>query len=102
MMNKVSMEVDNDCCESYPTSKFGYGLCLSLNDDQCKALGIDRALPAGTLLAIEAIGIVESVTEAIDRDKDEKGPEVSLRVQITQMAMEPDGSATHPADILYK
>ena len=84
-----------------PQSKYGYGLCLYLDDDQCKALGLDRALPSGTLVKIEATGVVESTTERVDRDKDEETPEVSLNIQITNLAVEPNGTAAHPAELLY-
>ncbi len=102
-MTLASMKIDpreyEGCSPS--NSQYGYGTCISLTDDQCKALGITNALPAGTIVAIEAQGIVESVTECVDKDSESKAPEIRMSVQITDMYLEPIGTAKDAAKTLY-
>ncbi len=99
-MKTVSMEISKDELKTYAPdcspSKYGYGLQLYLNDDQCKKLGLDKALPAGTIVKLEASAIVESATERVER-KDGEGPQVNLSLQITDLCAEPQGTAAHPA-----
>lgn len=107
-MTTVSMEHDpkelkEDRAElagTGPMNKYGYGLCLYLDDDQCKKLGLDKALPAGTIVKIEGKAIVESSTDRVGRYKDESS-EVSISLQITDLGVEPEGTASNAAEVLY-
>ena len=101
-MKLVNMKMDAaEYTEELLRPNYSYGICLNLSEDQCDLLGIDRALPPGTLLKIEAVGIVERATESLERDADDKGNDISLSVQITEMGLEPAGTAQNAADILY-
>ena len=92
-------EVESD----YPESNYGYGLELNLDDKQMKLLGITKPLPAGTLLVIEAKGIVESTRESVETKAggDSDNVDMNMAIQITNLAVEPEGTATNPADVLY-
>lgn len=87
------------CCDP-GSNKYGYGLTLYLDDDQCKKLGLDKALPAGTIVKIEAQAIVESAGERVPR-KDSDGMNVNMSLQITDLGVEPQGTEPHPAELLY-
>lgn len=85
-----------------PQNKFPYGLCIYLDDDMCQKLDLTKGLPAGTIVKFEGSAIVESSGERIDRDGDEKGDkEITMSLQITDLGVEPEGTATHPAELLY-
>jgi hypothetical protein len=81
-------------------NKYGYGLCIHLDDAQCEMLGLDKSLPAGTTVKIEATGIVESSGERVDREGG-KGNDVNMSVQITDLGLEATGTAVSPAKALY-
>jgi hypothetical protein len=100
-MNLVNMKVDDSAGDMPMQSNYGYGLCLCLDDDQCEALGITNALPAGTIVMIQAKAIVKSATESVEQDGDDTGNDVRLEVQITDMALEPVGTAKNAAEILF-
>lgn len=103
-MQLVNLKADSDDAQpemAYGSAKYGYGLCLSLNEDQCELLGISKALTAGTKVNIQAVGIVVSATESVERDGDDKGNDVSLQVQITDMGMEAGQVLRNAAAILY-
>lgn len=109
-MKIASMERDADEMSTaspreYKPPKYNSSLCLYLSDEDCEKLGIDRALPPGTVVKIEANAIVTSATEHLegpnDEGEDPNGNDVSLSVQIVEMGVEPVGSAKNAADILY-
>ena len=88
----------------YPTcssSKFGWGLSINLNEDQCEALGITKAMRAGTKVGLQAIGIVVSATESVERDGDDAGPDISLSIQITDLGVQAQGKVSNAAAILF-
>ena len=97
-MKLVNMKSDTDdgSSASYP-----YGLCLYLSEDQCEALGISKALKPGTQLTISAKAIVTSATESLERDGDDKGNDVSLNVQITDLGVQANGVVRNAAAELY-
>lgn len=102
MKKELSKDSDTDCISpSYSRSNFGYGLQLCLDDDQCEALGLKQPLPAGTIVMLQAKAIVVSATQSVEDDGDDKGPDVSMSIQITDLALEPEGTASDAADILY-
>ena len=105
------MKTTNMACDDgdeYATASYGgmpkypYGLCLSLNEDQCEKLGISKALKPGTILTIQASAVVTSATERLEDDGDDKGNDVSLQVQITEMGCRVNGTMRNAAAELYK
>jgi hypothetical protein len=89
---------DDACCSP---SKFGYGLTLQLDEDQCEKLGIAKALNAGTQLTLQAIAVVISATESLERDGDDSGPDVSVSLQITELGLTTSGVLKSAAKLLY-
>lgn len=102
-MQLVSMKVKDDDYGSSACmpSQYGYGLCLNLNAEQCEALGITQAIPAGTIITIMAQAIVESVTESVENDGDDKGNDIRMSLQITDLGLEPVGTAVDASSLLY-
>jgi len=101
-MKLASLKTDDSgMCEPCPPNPYGYGTCISLNDDQCEALGITTPIPAGTVVSIQAVAVVESVTESVERDGDDTGNDVSMRLQLTDMGISPMKSTIDPAEMLY-
>lgn len=103
-MKLISMrkEQDDSGCSDYCMSeKYGYGLTLYLDEDQCEALGISKALKAGTQVMLQATAIVTSATESLERDGDDKGTDVSLSLQITELGVTVGGTLKNAAEILY-
>ena len=90
-MDLVSMKTDDGGMEACAPSPYGYGLRLCLNDDQCEALGIKTPLAAGSTVMVTARAVVTRATESMEADGDDKGPDVSLELQITDMALKPGG-----------
>lgn len=87
-MDLVSMKTDDSGCMADCTpNPYGYGLCLRLNDDQCEALGIKAPLAAGAVVTIQARAVVTEATARTEADGDDKGPDISLGLQITDMAL---------------
>lgn len=85
------------CC----SSKFGYGLTLYLDEDQCETLGISKALKAGTQITLQALAIVTSATESLERDGDDKGTDVSISLQITDLGINAGSVVKNAANLLY-
>lgn len=103
-MKLISMkkEQDDNGAMTYCRSeKYGYGLTLYLDEDQCEALGISKAVKAGTQVTLQAIAIVTSATEALERDGDDKGTDVSLSLQITELGLTTSGVLKNAAKLLY-
>lgn len=88
-MAMVSMKTDDsgvDCCTPNP---YGYGLRIRLNDDQCEALGITTPPTAGSKVSINAVAFVAEATQRTEEDGDDKGPDVCIELQITDMEVTP-------------
>lgn len=102
-MKLVSLKnvADDDCCAYMPMEKYGYGLRIYVDEDQCDALGITKALRAGTQVTISAKAIVVSSTESVESDGDDAGNDVSLSLQITDMGLEAGGVLRNAAEVLY-
>lgn len=77
------------------------GLCLYLDEDQCEALGISKALKAGTQITLQAKAIVTSATESLERDGDDPGNDVSLSLQITDLGVNVGAVVRNAAALLY-
>ena len=94
-MNLVSMKTDDDgCCTSIEPNPYGYGLRIRLNDDQCEALGIKTPPAAGTVVQIQAQAFVSEAVQRTEEDGDDTGPDVSLELQITDMALQVNDGKT--------
>ena len=101
-MQLVSMAVDKDDSGAIPqTGKYGYGLRLCLNEDQCEALGITDPLRAGTVVSLQASAIVVAATESVEADGDDAGTDVSLSIQITDLGLKAQGQDSNAATLLY-
>jgi len=103
-MKLISMKKDSDDMNEAAycmSAKYGYGLTLHLDDDQCEALGISKALKAGTQVTLQAIAIVTSATESLERDGDDKGTDVSICLQITDMGLTTGSTLKNAANLLY-
>lgn len=106
MAKLTSMACDADdeglaYAPSYRMPNYPYGLCIYLDEDQCEKLGIGKALKAGTEVTITAKAIVCSSTESLSQELDEKGNDVSLSLQITDMGVTAGGVVRSAADMLY-
>lgn len=101
-MTMVSMKTGGDYCEAM-SSEYGYGTRISLNDEQCEALGITGAPPAGMVFTLTARAVAQSVTQSVE-GADEAGeggkPDVRMELQITDMALTPE-SGKSIANTLY-
>lgn len=94
---------DDETLAAYRPNQFGYGTEISLNGEQCEALGISKMLRAGQPLTIRANGIVTRSTEALESDTDSGGKDVSLCIQLTEMDVRVSGTANaaKAASMLY-
>lgn len=104
MPKLTSMKLEaNDCdfAVSCGGNNYPGGLTIWLNDDQCEALGVTKALKPGTELTLSAKAIVTVSSESIERDGDDKGNDVSLTMQITELGVTPGGVVRDAATVLY-
>ena len=62
---------------------------ISLTSDQCEALGISKAMPAGTVVMLRAKAYVAEATERVEGGDEGEGPDVSLSLQLTDMELAP-------------
>ncbi|MFJ1253417.1 capsid staple protein [Cupriavidus sp. CuC1] len=87
----------------YDSSKYGWGLQISLDSDQVEKLGITKAMRAGQQVSVRALAVVVSVTESLESDGDSTGPDISLCLQITDLDLTPQGTANaaKAASMLY-
>ena len=92
---------DESLCCAMPMENYGYGLRIYLNEEACEALGITKALRAGTQVTLQAKAIVVSSTESVESDADDKGNDISLSLQITDMGLEAGGVLRNAAEVLY-
>lgn len=108
-MKLTNMALDKDERKEYAmlggsddmAPKYPYCLTLYLGEDEFDKLGIKNAFPPGTIVKIEALGIIQSSTESVERDGDDSGNDVSSSIQITDLGIEPQGTATDAATRLY-
>jgi hypothetical protein len=75
---------------------YGYGTCLSLDDDQVKALGAEK-FTIGQRVKITSFGVITSLSV----EPDEKGEAPDMRIQLTEMevstASSVDASSMYPS-----
>ena len=102
-MALVSMKTENDDdgSEEIRQNPYGYGLQLHLNDEQCKALGIDGAIPAGSQVMLNAMAIVSDSSQRIEGEADEPGISYSLCLQITDLELKSARDQGKALDALY-
>lgn len=86
------------CCGS---GNYPGGLSIWLNEDQCEALGITKALKPGTEVTLSAKAIVTTSSESLERDGDDKGNDVSLNLQIVELGATVGGVIRDAAQVLY-
>ena len=89
-MALVSLKTESDYAAPM-SAEYGYGTSINLTDDQCKALGITSPPPAGTVFAVNALAVAESVTERMEGDE---GPQVCMCLQLTAMELTPEKPRT--------
>jgi len=89
-------EQDESMLGSSDKVTYGYGTCISLNDEQVKALGIDK-LTAGSKVKITAFGVVESARVEVGETEDDSAPYLSI--QLTDM--EASGASSVNASAMY-
>lgn len=97
-MKLVSMKREQEsdlCCADM--NRYGYGLQINLDDDQCEALGISKAMAVGTKVSLQAMAIVTRSGECLEADG--KGVQVSF--QITDLGMQAQGKASNAAAMIY-
>ena len=92
---------DDATCAPMQMAQYGYGLRICLDDDACEALGITKALRAGTQVTLSAKAIVVSSTESVEDDGDDAGNDISLTLQITDLGLEAGPMLRNAAQILY-
>lgn len=97
-MKLVSMKRDSEGdCWGPETNRFGYGLQLNLDDDQCEALGITKTVPVGTKVSLQGVAIVVRSGECLESD----GKGVTVSMQITDLGMQMQGKASNAAQMIY-
>jgi len=83
----ASMKVAHDAPQEIKENEYGYGLQINLNDGQTEALGIKEPIKAGEVVTIKALAFVKRAEQSVEDDGDDKGPDVSLTLQITDMEL---------------
>lgn len=87
---------------SYNRGRYGYGTEISLNPEQCEALGISK-MAAGQAVTIRATGVVARSTEELDPSGDDGGTDLSVCIQLVEIEVKATGSnnAAAAATMLY-
>lgn len=102
-MAMVSMNIpmEMQCVEDNP---YGYGLRISLSEEQVEALGLESNPPAaGSQVGIRATARVVRLTQEADPSDEDKDVDVTLALQITDLEVIPNGVPNGPgfAQVLY-
>ncbi len=74
---------------------------MYLDEDQCEALGLSKALKAGTQVTLQATAIVTSATESLELDGDDARPNVNISLQITDLGVTTGSVLKNAAQLLY-
>lgn len=101
-MKLVSMKSEGEQDMAPSSPKYSYGLCISLDDDQCEALGIKGTIKPGTQVGLQALAVVTRVTEEIEEPGEgESTPtDIYLTLQITDLGLSA-GQGGNAATTLY-
>lgn len=95
MINLAMQSDSDDTMLSEPTKpSYGYGTCISLSEEQVKALGLDK-MTIGTKVKITAFGVIDSAR--LEVGEDEATPNMSI--QLTDMDV--SGASSVDADSMY-
>lgn len=88
-MKLVSMKSEREPDLSPSSPKYSYGLCISLDDDQCAALGIKGTIKPGTQVGIHALATVTRATEEIEEPTEGGAAptDIYLTLQITDLGI---------------
>ena len=100
-MAMTSMATGDDDAGYSMDSKYGYGLCIRLNGEQCEALGITSPIKPGTSVGLMAIAIVTSATERLEGEDADGETDVSLCLQITDLDLNAGATPGATATLLY-
>jgi len=94
----INLAMTPDSSDSMLTAadapKYGYGTCISLNEEQVKALGIDK-MTIGSRVKLTAFGVLASAS--VEVGEDDATPNMSI--QITDL--EVSGASAVNADSMY-
>lgn len=85
----------DECCVDH--NRYGWGLQLNLDDEQCAALGIDKTVPVGTKVTLQALALVTRSGECLEPD----GKGVTVSLQITDLGLTLQGKESNAAALLY-
>lgn len=98
-MKLTSMKRDDEsgdfCCVD--SNRYGYGLQINLDDDQCEALGISKAMAVGTKVSLQGMALVVRSGECLESD----GKGVNVSLQITDLGMVAQGMMRNAAQVIY-
>lgn len=82
-MELSSAEAKQEVAMESEAPKYPWGLCLTLNDDALKKLGIDKLPEIGSKVRIVAVAEVSAVRAYAEQN----GADTSVDLQITEMAV---------------
>lgn len=94
-MENVQEKNEMACNPSGEKPKYPYGLSINLCDEVLEALGIKNIPGVGQLLKMECVVEVCSVSQYENKE----GSDVSLSLQITEMALEQPKKASK--EVMY-
>lgn len=97
----VSMKVEEDHYECCEPNQYGYGLSLYLNEERCEMLGIKTPIKPGTKVTINAMAVVIMATESAELDGDDKGNDITINLQITDLELTGTKAGVDAATALY-
>ena len=94
----TSMKTSESDAVEYKPNPYGYGLCISLSEDQVEALGLKNNPPAaGSSVGLRAIAQIIRVEQNADVDGDGDGVDVCLALQITDLEVTPGAMSSQSA-----
>jgi hypothetical protein len=103
-MALISLKQEGDAEYAKPTSyAYGYGTEISLDGEQCEALGITSIMNAGQMVTIQAKGVVTRASEEIEASDDSGGKDIYLCIQLTDIEVRQNGepNSAKAASMLY-
>lgn len=96
LVNMKREDGEGDLC-CVDQNRYGYGLQINLDDDQCEALGISKAMAVGGRVSISGIGIVVRSGECLEAD----GKGVNVSIQLTDIGLTMQGKESNAAKMIY-
>ena len=92
---KKPAEEPQEVASSMSEQSYGYGTCISLEEEHVKALGVGN-LQAGTRVRVVAYGVVESVRVDVGG-----GEGKNMSIQLTDMEVTQASQADGAANKMY-